>query len=85
MANHNNLPSLPSAHQGLHIHTPPLVEAPRYSVQGFAIGGAPPSSFNNEVVGNSVQAQIPDEQVEALMSRNPSMMSTLPPYSPRGF
>jgi len=69
MASHSSPPSLPSAHQGLHINVPPLVEPPRYSVRGSAIGGAPPSNFYNEVVGNSVQAQTPNEQVEAgLMS-----------------
>ncbi len=86
MTSHSRLPSISKAHQGRHIDVPLPVGTPRYSVQGTATGGAPPSSFHNEVVGSSVQAQTSNEQVEAgLMTRQPSMMSTLPPYSPGEF
>ena len=86
MTSHSSLPYDSKAYQGSHIDEPLPIGAPRYSMQGTAIGGAPPSSFYNEVVENAVQAQTSIEQVEdGLMTRQQSMMSTLPPYSPGEF
>ena len=86
MTNHSRLPSTSKAHQGRHISVPLPVGTPRYSVQGAVTGGPPPSSFYDTVVGSGVQTQTLNEQVEAgLMTRQPSMMSTLPPYSPGEF
>ena len=86
VVNFSTFPSDSKAHQYGHIDVPPPVEAPRYSVQGTAAGGVPPSSFYNEVVGNSVQAQTSIEQVEdGRTTRQQSLMSTLPPYSPGEF
>ena len=85
MTNHSGLPSISKTNQGRHISVPLPVGTPRYSVQGTVTSG-PPSSFYDMVVGSGVQTQTSNEQVEAgLMTRQPSMMSTLPPYSPGEF
>jgi hypothetical protein len=82
MTNHHSHPALSGAYQGRRINAPPTVAMSRYLVQGTAIGGAPPGNFSNEVVGNSVQVQTSNGQVEeGMISRRPSMMSALPPYS----
>ena len=86
MTDYSNLPSDSKVYQGRHIDAQLPEGAPRYSVQGTATNGAPPRSFYNEVVENRVQARASTEQVEeGLMTRHPSMMSTLPPYSPGEF
>jgi len=86
VTSHNILPSAFKARQLSHTHETPPVGMPQHSVQGTTTGGAPPSSLNNNVVGNFVHAQTPNEQVEeGRMSRETSMVSTLPPYSPGEF
>jgi len=78
MANHSSLPSVFKARQLPHTHETPPIGLPRDLVQGTTTGGAPPSSFNNNVVGNPVHAQTPNEQVEeGRMSKQTSMVSTL--------
>jgi hypothetical protein len=79
--NFSSTSSVSEAHQGFRINDRPPVGLPAYSLQDLTAGPAPLSSLSTNVA----IAQIPDEPVEqGLMSWRASMVTTLPPYSPRG-
>ena len=57
-----------------------------HSGHGTTAHGTPPRRSYTHVVATRVQAEIPDEPVEGgVLSRQTSMRSILPPYSPGGF
>lgn len=87
VTNPSNLPSVPEAHQLRNVsEKPPAGVLPRHSGQGVTTSSAPPSSFYTNAVANRVEAEIPDEPVEAgVMSRQASTRTVPPPYSPGGF
>jgi hypothetical protein len=81
-----DLPSVSEAHQESRVTEKPPLGMQPYSLRGPNADDALPSSFYPDVVANRVQAQIPDEPVEAgRMSGHLSLGSTLPPYSPGEF
>ena len=83
MTNLSSLRTLPEVDHGLQSDEKLPVGRPR---QGAAAGRPPPSNFYTNVVGNLIQAEVPNEPVEeGLMSRHASMATTLPPYSPGAF
>ena len=86
VTNPGSVPSVPETYQLLNVNEKSLAGIPQHSAQGNAIRGVPPSGFYTSSVANLIHAQIPDEPVEeGVMSRQASMRTTLPPYSPGGF
>ena len=82
----SGIPSTSEAHQSFRAGDRSPVGLPPYSLQDLATGGAPSGSLRTDVPTGLVPTQIPDEPVEeGLMSWRASMVTTLPPYSPRGF
>lgn len=81
----NNPSGVPSgagagAPQGARVNEKSPLGMPRNAVQSPNTAGPPPSSLDSTVVVNDVQ---PVE--EWMVSRQTSMRSALPPYSPRGY
>ena len=86
MTNDGSLPTIPETYQPPIFNEKLPARIPRQLVQDTITTGGPPSSFYTSSVANLVRVQIPDEPVEeGLMSREASMGTTLPPYSPGGF
>jgi hypothetical protein len=86
MTSLRSLPPVPEAHRGSRVNEKPPLGMSQYSVQNPTTVGPRPSSLYAHVVANRVQAQTPNEPVEeGLMSRQMTMRSALPPYSPGGF
>jgi len=86
MTNHGNLPAIPEAYQPPNVDEVPPAGIPRHSVRDATTTGAPPSNFYTSSVANLIQPQIPHAPVdEGPVSRQASVGTTLPPYSPRGF
>ncbi len=86
VTNPGSLPSVPEAYRPPNVNEKLQARIPRHSAQGATISAVPPSGFYTSSVANLIHAQIPDEPVEeGLMSRQASMRTTLPPYSPGGF
>ena len=82
----SSMPSTSEAHQGPRVGDRSPVGLPPYSLQDLTTGGAPSGGPRTDVPTNIAPAQIPDEPVEeGLMSWRASMVTTLPPYSPREF
>jgi hypothetical protein len=76
-----NLPSSPEADPAPGVIANSSFERPR--AQGPSRVGAPSNSLYSHAVAGRIQAQIPVE--ENWLSRQTSMRSTLPPYSPGVF
>lgn len=80
------VPSLPGTHHWPRANKKAPLDVSPYSVHGTTTRGAPPSRPYPNVVANRIQDEIPDEPVEGgLISRQTSLRSILPPYSPGGF